>query len=308
MRSTIPLIVVIFSILTSGSIFAAGDGGYAGSFLQLGVGARPLGMGSAFTAISDDATGLFWNPAGLAQTGKKQIAAAYSEMFEGRRQTFFGLVVPSSAGSFGVGWLSYGISGISRRDVSGQSQGEFSSSENAFGLAYAKGLEGGIFDLMIGGGAKLLYHKLADNKATGYGGDLGLLAKIQLPGLVKKLAVGMALQNIGANLKWDTESEHEEEIPLDVRVGAALSVFALPLDLAFDVEKSAKQDPTYHLGAEYWLAALGGLRVGWDDGDIAAGASFRLSSLGPEMQFDYGFSTDPVSPKGIHRVCVSAGF
>lgn len=210
--------------------------------------------------------------------------------------------------SFGVGWLSYGVSGISGRDASGQPQGEFSSSENAFTLAYAKGLKTGVLDLMIGGGPKLFYNKLGDNKATGYGGDLGILAKIQLPGLVRKLAVGVVLQNIGANLKWDTESEHEEEIPLDVRVGAALGLSAFPVDLAFDVEKRTKQDPTYHLGAEYWLAALGGLRAGWDDGDITAGASFRLPSLGPKLQFDYGFSTDPVSVKGIHRACVSAGF
>jgi hypothetical protein len=31
------------------------------------VGARPLGMGNAFTAIADDATAGFWNPAGLIQ-------------------------------------------------------------------------------------------------------------------------------------------------------------------------------------------------------------------------------------------------
>ena len=31
------------------------------------VGARPLGMGNAFTAVADDATAGFWNPAGLIQ-------------------------------------------------------------------------------------------------------------------------------------------------------------------------------------------------------------------------------------------------
>lgn len=31
------------------------------------VGARALGMGNAFTAVADDATGAFWNPAGLIQ-------------------------------------------------------------------------------------------------------------------------------------------------------------------------------------------------------------------------------------------------
>ena len=31
------------------------------------IGARALGMGNAFTAVADDATAGFWNPAGLIQ-------------------------------------------------------------------------------------------------------------------------------------------------------------------------------------------------------------------------------------------------
>ena len=304
MRSKIVLISVIFSILTSGSVFAGGDGGYAGSFLQLGVGARPLGMGGAFTAVSDGPTGLFWNPAGLAQAKGKQIAASYSGMFEGRKQTFLGLVV----GSFGVGWISYGVDGISRRDASGQPQGDFGDFENAFCVVYAKGLDGRLFDLMIGGGAKFFYNKLADNQATGYGGDLGLLAKVELPGPIERFALGITFQNLGASLKWDTGSKHQDEIPLDVRVGAMLSLSALPIDFALDVEKSTKQNPIYHLGAECWLTSFAGFRAGWNSGEITAGTSLRLSSLTPEMQFDYGFSTDPVSANGIHTGCVLVEF
>ena len=40
---------------------------YVGDFLTLGVGARPLSMGGSFTAIADDSTATYWNPAGLAQ-------------------------------------------------------------------------------------------------------------------------------------------------------------------------------------------------------------------------------------------------
>jgi hypothetical protein len=39
---------------------------YAGEFMTLGGGARALAMGSAFTAIADDATATYWNPAGIA--------------------------------------------------------------------------------------------------------------------------------------------------------------------------------------------------------------------------------------------------
>lgn len=33
------------------------------SFLKLGIGARPTGMGEAFTSISGDIFSLYWNPA-----------------------------------------------------------------------------------------------------------------------------------------------------------------------------------------------------------------------------------------------------
>jgi len=37
----------------------------SGSFLKIGVGAKAVGLGEAFTAVADDATTVFWNPAGL---------------------------------------------------------------------------------------------------------------------------------------------------------------------------------------------------------------------------------------------------
>lgn len=44
-----------------------------GSDLGMGIGARAMGMGGAFTAVSDDATAAFWNPAGLAQLTDNQL-------------------------------------------------------------------------------------------------------------------------------------------------------------------------------------------------------------------------------------------
>ena len=37
---------------------------YAAEFLKIQVGARALGMGGAFTAVADDASAPWWNPAG----------------------------------------------------------------------------------------------------------------------------------------------------------------------------------------------------------------------------------------------------
>jgi len=54
MRNSIILLLASLFICSIAS--AEGDGGYAGAFLRGGIGARPLGMGGAFTAIAEGLT------------------------------------------------------------------------------------------------------------------------------------------------------------------------------------------------------------------------------------------------------------
>ena len=56
---------------------------YAGEFLSLGVGARSLAMGSAFVAVSNDATAPYWNPAGTSQMDTREVFLQHSERFGG---------------------------------------------------------------------------------------------------------------------------------------------------------------------------------------------------------------------------------
>ena len=51
-----------FTSLNAQTVF----GKYAGEFMAIGVGGRPLGMGGAFTGIANDVTSGYYNPAGLA--------------------------------------------------------------------------------------------------------------------------------------------------------------------------------------------------------------------------------------------------
>ncbi len=44
-----------------------------GSDLGIGIGARAIGMGGAFVSIADDASAVFWNPAGLTHLKDNQF-------------------------------------------------------------------------------------------------------------------------------------------------------------------------------------------------------------------------------------------
>jgi len=78
-------------------------------FLKLGVGARGIGMGETFIAIANDASALYWNPAGLTQFDDNQIIFAHTWYVLDVRHEFFGAVyhlTPSDALGCGVTSLS----------------------------------------------------------------------------------------------------------------------------------------------------------------------------------------------------------
>ncbi len=67
-----------------GSLVLAAPAGatkYAGEFLKIQIGARALGMGGAFTAVADDATAPYWNPAGMVYLPYREVIPQHQEKF-----------------------------------------------------------------------------------------------------------------------------------------------------------------------------------------------------------------------------------
>ena len=59
----------------------AGAAKFAGAFMEDGGGARALGMGGAFTAVADDPSAAFWNPAGLSGRVGRELLLMHSDRF-----------------------------------------------------------------------------------------------------------------------------------------------------------------------------------------------------------------------------------
>nr|MBP7652290.1 hypothetical protein [Candidatus Dependentiae bacterium] len=75
-------LIFIINFFIYSVVFASGFGTKTSEFLNLGVGARALGMSSAYTAADEDVYSAYWNPAGLASLQSSQIAFMHNSLPE----------------------------------------------------------------------------------------------------------------------------------------------------------------------------------------------------------------------------------
>ena len=135
MKRTIPIIAVALLLSSSPAVFA---GGTTASFLKLGSGARAMGLGGAFTAVSDDINALSYNPAGLANLGRSEMGFTRAELVEGVSYNFLGYSRPVAGGNIGLGINYLGQSVIEGRGASREVTAKFDASDIAVNLAYGR--------------------------------------------------------------------------------------------------------------------------------------------------------------------------
>ncbi len=73
------------------------------AFERVSLGARPLGMASAFTAVADDVNALQWNPAGLMRVRSRQLDLSYLDLYGLVGYSAVSLVFPRKSGGYGLG-------------------------------------------------------------------------------------------------------------------------------------------------------------------------------------------------------------
>jgi len=157
---------------------------YANEFLNLGAGARALGMGKTQVSLANDATAGYWNPAALTSiTAKYDGVLMHSELFSGVvKNDYAAFAMPLDARSaLGVTVLRLGVDNIADTraliNEYGQIQYDrityFSVADYALLLSYARKL--GPAGLSVGGSGKLIYRNVGPfANGYGFGVDLGL--------------------------------------------------------------------------------------------------------------------------------------
>jgi tetratricopeptide (TPR) repeat protein len=250
-----------------------------GTALQVPVGPRGIAMGGAFTAIADDATAPFWNPAGLPWITHQEVSASHADLFgSGIKDDYASFVLP----------LSWSRAAAVDFYHSGFGDTELDFGESRIDLTYGQRL---LSKASVGASVKYLGRHtdldgLTVRQGSGFGLDLGVLYRP-----VNWLRLAAVAQDV-----FDTRISYAHDLgssvayPRTLRLGAAW----LPVSegaLAVDV------DDHIHLGAEYTLLGALALRAGLQDdldGIDGLTESFGAGVRWNTLRFDYALEDHPV--------------
>ncbi|MEJ2054352.1 MAG: PorV/PorQ family protein [Calditrichaceae bacterium] len=237
-------IIFLFSIIFSVNA-QDGLGGMPGTYLHMGVGAEGLSMGKAYTAIANDATAIYWNPAALATQNPYQVYFTHSILFYDTNFGYLGGSIPTrKLGTFGLGLVYLYSSEFDQRNELNEQLGSFGISDMAFLLSWSKET---YYDVSVGINYKLVTQSILDYSGTGHGIDLGLKRRFY-----DRVDVGMMFMNlISPKMKL---AHRSETYPMQFRMGAAMKFLDDKLLVSTEIAKIIDWESTYfNIGAEYTI-------------------------------------------------------
>lgn len=305
---------IIILLIASTNLFAQGSGNkYAGEFLSIGVGGRPLGMGGAYVALVNDVTAGYWNPAALSGINYPQVSLMHDERFGSLvNYDYGGIGFPlGKSSSLGFSVIRLGVDDIPDTrnaliDLNGNGvldPGEridpnkvtyFNAADYAFYFTYAKKQSE---KFSYGVNLKVIRRDLADAGAWGLGFDVGATYSP-----FDRFYLGANLQDITTTyLSWSGASEKKEVITPTAKIGTAYQIDflsgvltpAVDFDVRFegrDNSANANLGPVsfdMHAGMEYTFKDIFSVRTGYNDlGNLTLGAGVKL----PKLNIDYSFA------------------
>lgn len=332
-------IYIVIACLVAFMAFATTDslainpkaGTFAYSFLKIPVGAKAPAMGGAYTGLSNDAAGLYFNPAGIALVSGSEISGSYDNYLAGIQAGYLSYLVPwGKKGKLGVAinYLNYGST--PRTDVSGMRTGEFGGGDVAFSLTGAWTLISGTDDdyglaeslhenegtlprwngLSFGFTTKFVYESLDSYSSDALAVDLGLLYGLK----DNRTRIGISASNLGFQLKG-LSSGHKDPMPAILRAGVGHQLKAAPVVVSADAVKPFDNNFIFAAGLNYTNFHPLEIRAGYStfgqnfktgsDKDNWGGLSFGFGLKLRKLVFDYAFV--PYADLGSsHRVAISS--
>lgn len=291
----------------------------AAPFLSIGQGSRALAMGSAFVAIADDQSAMYWNPAGIAGLEGNGIIFDHTRWIAGIQYNYLGATI--NIGNYGVVGLNFTASDIADMNVTTTDNpdgtGEtFGVSDVAFGIAYGLKLTD---KFEIGFNPKIVYQKIWKMSATAIAMDMGV--KYETP--FKGITLGMSISNFGQKMRLEGNSAlvlydpdplttgnngripaflqtDEWSLPLNFRVGIAYKALEIEehrLTLAVDASHPSDNYESVDVGGEYLFNDFFAVRGGYkslflkdSEERFSLGVGIRQYFLGNvQFRIDYAY-------------------
>ena len=275
----------------------------AATFNNIGVGARPLGLGGAFVALADDSNAADYNAAGLGYIDKIHLGATHAQRFNGliTYNAVSGVISLGRIGSIGAGF-------------GGLAEDSEVYSEQMLRLSYGNAL---FKQFAIGANLKLFrtafdetnefvvenpYFVHTSSSAVSF--DLGVIAKP-----FQSLSLGASVENL-LPADMSISDTQTDPVPLNIRAGLAYRLASIAEMSAQgaavsnllrgslgSLEVASRNGEIYiRTGMEVWLnnsiAVRGGYGVkngGSSATTLSFGGSAKLPISGTTLQLDYGF-------------------
>lgn len=298
-------IFVVWILLLPAILFASENGGYAGSFLRMGLGARAISMGNTGVAHPTNAYSTFYNPASFGLIENHLVGLSYSFLSLDRRFEFvsFSMKVPPEAG-FSIGWIESGVGDLKSYNSIGEITGDINQSANAVYFSFGRKFGD---RLSIGVSLKILFEFINDGtdefdySSNGVGFDLGILYKIN-----DDLILGGQVKDINSKFKTNTDKIFErggttiDKFPVSSRIGAFYHTPLQWLRAAYDFEWSNKGLKKHHLGLEAVHGKNLALRIGLNGDNIVFGGGLDFMIFKTVSYLDYAFVPSIIDEGSSH--------
>jgi len=288
-------------------------------FLKIGVDARAIGMGEAYTAVTDDISSVYWNPAGLALKPQKQILFSHTQWVADIMYEYFAASKVTSLGTFAISASALHMPAM---DVYIEESFDIPTGEKFYAGDFSAGLTySSLFTdkFSFGFTAKYLRQNLDLYSVNGVAVDVGSLYNTKW----QNLTIGMSLRNFGPDMKYrldnDNDGQYDEDpfdlldndhdgkidedrkelpfkLPMNFSLGVATDIFRNEnnyLIASFQLDNCVDRMETYNLGAEYSMGIFkirSGYQFGLDAAGFSAGFGWKIPLRFAVLDIDYSYT------------------
>jgi hypothetical protein len=277
-------------------------------FLLLPVGARAVGMGQAVVADQPGTEAIWWNPAGVARSERRELAVHHYETVVGTGDAISILIPSSLLGVFSASLyaLDFGTQPVT--EEGGAQIGSVAIRNVVYGASYATPIGG-----RVNAGITFKIVQLRFDCSSGCDSFSGTSSALDFGaqydlGFVVPVSIGVAVRNMGAPLPVD-DSEQADPLPARIQLGVMYRVPGLEryardteLQITGDVlDRLKMESPAPRVGAALSWRQRAHLRGGYvfdsANSDESAGPSMGLGLATGNLRVDIatifeGFSTD----------------